>query len=163
MDFWSPDIHFIMTFFHVFAAIFWLAWMVFIFFILRPVATHVAGEEARIFMVHIRRRVRKFVFWLIPIILLTGLYNMHYLGLLKGHSLLNTPVGHRMLGKLGAAAVLFGIYYLAPFAMGGQLCSNESGGKSKPNSKAKKVEVLMHLVAFTAGCIAAYLGITIGG
>lgn len=163
MNFWSPQVHYIATAIHIFAAVFWLGWMVFIFFILRPVTSRLAGVDVRAFMGGIRRRVRTFVFWLIPIILLTGLYNMGYRGLLDWSMLFNTSVGTRMLWKLGAAAVLFGIYYFAPFAMGGTLCSNEAGEQHQPDPNAQKVEVIMHVVAFSAGCVAAYLGITIGG
>lgn len=163
MNFWSPQLHFILTAIHIFATVFWLGWMVFIFFILRPVASRVAEVDVVAFMIPIRRRVRKVVFWLIPVILLTGLYNMGYRGLLDGQMLFNTSVGARMLWKLGAAGLLFGIYYFAPFAMGGKLCNDDPAGGHKPNPKVKKVEVVMHLAAFSAGCVAAYLGITIGG
>src|SRR5699024_1315699 len=105
MNFWSPQIHFFLTAIHIFAAVFWLGWMVFIFFILRPVASRIDGVDVFSFMVPIRRRVRKVVFWLIPVILLTGLYNMGYRGLLDGQMLFETSVGTRMLWKLGAAAI----------------------------------------------------------
>jgi len=162
MNFWSPQIHFIITAIHIFSAVFWLGWMVFIFFVLRPVAARIPSIDVQAFMIPIRRRVRKFVFWLIPIILLTGLYNMGYRGLLDWQILRGTSVGHRMLWKLGAAAVIFGIYYFAPYIMGGRLVHDEPKNH-QPNPKAKKVEVIMHVVAFTAGVVAAYLGITIGG
>lgn len=67
------------------------------------------------------------VFWLIPIILLTGLYNMGYRGLLDWSVLTGTDVGIRMLWKLGAATVLFSIYYAAPLIMGG---GNLQGGNA---------------------------------
>jgi|AntRauTorckE6833_2_1112554.scaffolds.fasta_scaffold25937_2 uncharacterized membrane protein len=163
MSFWTPQIHFIATAIHIFSAVFWLGWMVFIFFVMRPVVSRMPSIDVQSFMIPIRRRVRKFVFWLIPIILLTGLYNMGYRGLLDWQTLTGTAVGQRMLWKLGAAAVIFGIYYFAPHVMGGHSCSSESAGGHKPNSKGKKVELMMHVVAFTAGVTAAYLGVTIGG
>lgn len=163
MNFWSPHIHYIATALHIFGAVFWLGWMVFIFFVLRPVATRLATVDVSTFMMPIRRRVRGIVFWLIPLILLTGLYNMGYRGLLDWHVLTGTSLGRRMLWKLGAAAVLFGIYYLAPLVMGGHSCSDDTPGGNEPDPKSKKVEIIMHLAAFTAGCVAAYLGITIGG
>lgn len=166
MAFGSPQLHFIATIIHIFAAVFWLGWMVFIFFVLCPVTSRLDKVDVMTFMVPVRSRVRKIVFWLIPIIILTGLYNMGYRGLLDWHVLTTTPTGHRMLWKLGAALVLFGIYYFAPAILGKGFVHKKNEDKSqpaKPSLKAKKVEVVLHLIAFTAGCVAAYLGITIGG
>lgn len=162
MDFWSPQIHYIATLIHIFAIVFWLGWMVFIFFILQPVAMRVSSINPQYFMPYVRQRVRKFVFWIIIIVILTGLYNMGYRGLLDWQVLTGTAVGHRMLWKLGAAAVLFGIYFIAPYVMGGHTGDNETEGH-KPPKKAKLMVVGMHVIAFSAGVAAAYLGITIGG
>jgi len=163
MNFWSPQIHYAATAIHLFAGVFWLGWMFFLFLILRPIAERVTGVNPGEIMKPIRRRVRKIVFWIIPILLLTGLYNMGYRGLLDWSVLTSTPVGHRILWKLGAAAILFAVYYLAPFVMDGKTDSKDDDCHSLPHPMAKKVMMFMHIVAFSAGVTAAYLGITIGG
>lgn len=164
MNFWTLEIHYAATAIHIFAAVFWLGWMFFLFLILRPVASRVASVSVSELMPPIRKRVRNIVFWLIPIILLTGLYNMGYQGLLDWSVLTGTDVGIRMLWKLGAATVLFSIYYAVPHIMGG---ANSKGGNAdchgRQSTMVKKVTMVMHLVAFSAGVTAAYLGITIGG
>lgn len=164
MNFWTPHIHYAATAIHIFAGVFWLGWMFFLFLILRPAATKITSGNPGKIMKRIRRRVRKIVFWIIPILLLTGLYNMGYRGLLDWSVLTGTDVGIRMLWKLGAATVLFSIYYAAPLIMGG---GNSQGGNAdchgRQGTMVKKATMIMHLVAFSAGVTAAYLGITIGG
>lgn len=163
MSFWSPHIHYIATAIHIFAGVFWLGWIFFIFLILRPVAAKLTSGNPGEIMNPVQKRIRKIIFWIIPIILFTGLYNMGYRGLLGWSVLTGTAVGHRMLWKLGAAAILFAVYYLAPFIMGGKTKGKDGDCHSIPNPMAKKVVMLMHIVAFSAGVTAAYLGITIGG
>lgn len=158
----TPLIHYTATAIHIFAGVFWLGWMFFLFLILRPVAARVMDGNPEEIMKPIRRRVRRIVFWIIPILLLTGLFNMGYRGLLDWSVLTGTAVGQRMLWKLGAAAILFTVYYLAPIVMGGTSNSKDDDCHSAPNLMAKKVTMLMHVVAFSAGVTAAYLGITIG-
>lgn len=164
MSFWTPQIHYTATAIHIFAGVFWLGWMFFLFLILRPVASRAASISVSELMPPIRKRVRKIVFWLIPIILLTGLYNMGYRGLLDWSMLTSTDVGNRMLWKLGAATVLFIIYYAAPLVMGGGKSKGSNADcHGKQNPMVKKITMIMHLVAFSAGVTAAYLGVTIGG
>jgi uncharacterized membrane protein len=162
--FWSTSVHSIINFIHIFSGVFWLGWMVFIFFVLRPVAARISGVDVIAFMRPIRRRVRKFVLWLIPVIILSGLYNMGYMGLLNSHVLAGTAAGKRMIWKLVAAVILFGIYFFAPRILGKGFVQQKDASKpSKPSSKAKKLEIILHLIAFTAGCAAAYLGVTLAG
>lgn len=164
MNFWTPQIHYAATTIHIFAGVFWLGWMFLLFLILRPVATKITSGNPGEIMKPIRRRVRKIIFWLIPIILLTGLYNMGYRGLLDWSVLTGTDVGNRMLWKLGAATLLFSIYYAAPLVMGeGKLKGSNADCHGKQSPMVEKATMIMHLVAFFAGATAAYLGITIGG
>lgn len=114
-------------------------------------------------MPYVRKRVRKFVFWIIIIVVLTGLYNMGYRGLLDWQALTETAVGHRMLWKLAAAAVLFAVYFLAPYVMSGHTGGQKGAEEHEPSKKGKIMVVGMHVIAFSAGVAAAYLGITIGG
>lgn len=164
---WSPTVHYIVTVIHIFAAVFWLGWMVFMFGLLRPVLTRMAPERASDIQSSVQTRIRGVVFWLIPVIAATGLYNMAYRGLTDLSTLLSTGLGHRMLTKLGAASIIFGIYYLAPILIrrahrsSGNNPSEECHGSPAP--LVKRVSVALHLLAFTSGLTAAFLGVTIGG
>lgn len=57
------------------------------------------------------------MFWLIPVILLTGLQNMDYWGVLDLDALLHTRRGQRMLATHRAATVLPGVYYTVPLLL----------------------------------------------
>ena len=46
LSIWSPVVHSFVTALHVFAGVFWLGWMVFMFGILRPALSCVAPERA---------------------------------------------------------------------------------------------------------------------
>jgi len=167
---WSPEVHFVATAVHIFCGVFWLGWMVFMFGILRPVATQVAPERAAELQGQIQQRIRRIVFWLIPTIVGTGLYNMAYLGLLDVGALLNTSRGHRMIVKLGAAGVLFGVYYTAPLFL--RASHARHGDPDVPHDPAdchgnpdpliQKVSVGLHILAFASGVTAAYLGVSLG-
>lgn len=163
MNFWSPQIHYLVTLIHIFCAVFWLGWMVFLFFILQPVANRVPAISPGRLMKPIQKRVRGIVFWLIPVILLTGLYNMGYRGLLDWTVLTTTEYGHRMLWKLAAASVLLGVYYLAPWIMSKKVRGPRPECHGDHAHSGKKTKVIMHVAAFTGGVIAAYVGITLGG
>jgi len=155
--------------------VFWLGWMVFMFAILRPVVLRVTPERAAELQGQIQQRIRRIVFWLIPAIILTGLYNMAFHGLLNWTLLTQTGVGHRMLMKLGAAGVLFGIYYPAPFILRAAHARHGTPNASpaeahdpadchgNPDPLIKKASAILHMLAFTAGVTAAYLGVGIGG
>jgi len=167
---WSPHVHFVATAVHIFCGVFWLGWMVFMFGILRPVATRATPDRAAELQGKIQQRIRRIVFWLIPTILLTGLYNMAYLGLLDVGALLSTSRGHRMLAKLGAATVLFGVYYTAPFLLHASHARHGDPNAShdpedchgNPDPLIQKVSVVLHILAFASGVTAAYLGVSLG-
>ena len=163
---WSPEVHTAAVAVHIFAGVFWLGWMVFMFGILRPVLTRVAPDRAASVQRHIQQRIRRIVFWLIPVILLTGLHNMGYLGLLNLDALLHTARGQRMLAKLGAATVLFGVYYTASIFL---RASRDGTGEhdpadchGNPDSLVKRATAVLHVLAFLAGVTAACLGVSLG-
>jgi Na+/proline symporter len=97
------------------------------------------------------------------VIILTGLYNMGYWGLLEGNRLFNTPLGHRMLIKLGAAVVIFNIYFIAPPIIQKIMAKKAKEEEEAISSVLQKVPIILHILAFLAGLTAAYLGLTIGG
>lgn len=171
LSFWSPSVHFTVTALHVFCGVFWLGWMVFMFGILRPVATRVIPDRAAALQKKIQQRIRGIVFWLIPAIVATGLYNMAYHGLLDWTALTQTDMSHRLLTKLGAAGVIFGVYYIAPLLL---RASHDRHGNpdsshdpadchGNPDPLIQKVSVVLHILAFVSGVTAAYLGVGIGG
>lgn len=168
---WSPGVHFVMTAVHIFAGVFWLGWMVFMFAILRPVVERVAPDRAVRLQAEIQQRIRRVVFWLIPTLVATGLYNMAFHGLLDWTLLWNTSRGNRMLLKLGAAGVLFGVYYTAPFLLRASHARHENPESShdpadchgNPDPLIQKTSAILHILAFASGVTAAYLGVGIGG
>lgn len=167
MSFWSPTVHYAVTLVHILAAVFWLGWMVFMFGILRPVLGRLVPESAADIQGALQERIRAVVFWLIPLILATGLYNMAYRGLLEPDLLFGTDLGRRMLVKLGAATVIFSVYYLAPILIRRARKTSEDDASSQchgsPEPLVMRVSIVLHLCAFGAGLTAAFLGLTIGG
>jgi uncharacterized membrane protein len=171
LGFWSPPVHFVVTALHVFCGVFWLGWMVFMFAILRPVAARVAPERATELQGQIQQRIRRIVFWLIPTIIVTGLYNMAYHGLLDWALLTQTGRGHRMLTKLGAAGLLFGVYYTAPLLLRVSHAQQDTSDAShdpadchgNPDPLIQKASAVLHILAFASGVTAAVLGVSLGG
>lgn len=163
---WSPAVHHAVTAIHIFAGVFWLGWMVFMFAILRPALMQVAPDRAPRIQQQIQQRIRSIVFWLIPVILGTGLHNMGYWGLLDLDTLLGTARGRRMLVKLGAATVLFGVYYAAPYLL--RVSHDETGAHDpadchgNPDPLVKRTSAVLHILAFAAGVTAAFLGVGLG-
>jgi len=166
---WSHPVHFAVTAVHVVCGVFWLGWMVFMFGILRPVASRVIPNRATELQGQIQQRIRRIVLWLIPTIVLTGLYNMVYHGLLDWTALTQTDMGHRMLMKLGAAGLLFGVYYIAPVLLrasdgrAGAAERDPADCHGNPDPLIQKTSAVLHIVAFVSGLTAAYLGVGIGG
>lgn len=88
---------------------------------------------------------------------------MSYLGLLNGHVLTTTRMGHHMLWKLATVVIIFGIYYLAPYILDEKKKEERNEDKPKPDKKAKRVNVILHLILLMAFIAAAYFGISLGG
>lgn len=167
---WSPPVHFVVTALHVFCGVFWLGWMVFMFGILRPVVGRVVPHRAAELQGQIQQRIRGIVFWLIPTIIATGLYNMAYHGLLDWTLLTQTGRGHRMLTKLGAAGLLFAVYYTAPLLLHMSNGSPDDPSAhdpadchGTPNPLIQKVSAVLHIIAFVSGVTAAVLGVSLEG
>lgn len=141
---------------HICAALFWLGWMGFIFSILFPVLKRTVPEKFSDIRNKIQARTRSFVGWMIVIIIATGLYNMGAVGLYDTNVLLNTAYGHRFLWKLGGASVLFGVYLCAPLIMSH---GGDEGCGDGETSGHPALGIALHVIAFTAGLTAAYLGL----
>lgn len=161
--FWGSSVHNTVTLIHILAGVFWLGWMLFMFAFLEPLSKQIVPDHATQIQARIQQRVRAVVFWLIVVIILTGFYNMGYWGLLEGNRLFKTPLGHRMLVKLGAAMVIFSIYFVAPSIIRKVQAQKARQGEDAIYPVLQKVPIILHILAFLAGLTAAYLGLTIGG
>lgn len=144
-------IHYLVLLVHVFAGVFWLGWMVFIFFLLSPVLREEIPERARGLLTSLKERIRKVVFWLILIILATGLHNAYYNGLHRFEYLFGTDYGHRFLMKLVAVLILFSVYFTAPYLTSG----------TESDSEPVTMIVVLHVLAFGSGTVAAFIGLTL--
>jgi len=157
-------IHYIVVLIHISAGLFWLGWIVFMFFMLVPVLRRVVPEQAQQILPALQKRVRKVVFWIIVLIVGTGLHNMYSTHLYDTVTLLHTSYGNRFLVKLGAALLLFTIYFAAPFLTGtnGDNVMNRSccGDDSR---RTQVISVVLHALAFAAGMTAALIGISLSG
>jgi putative copper export protein len=161
--FWGSTVHNTVTLIHILAGVFWLGWMVFMFAFLEPLSKQIVPDHAAQIRARIQQRVRAVVFWLIVVIILTGLYNMGYWGLLEGNRLFTSPLGQRMLVKLGAALVIFTIYFIAPTIIQKIMAKKAKEGEEAISPVLQKVPIILHILAFLGGLTAAYLGLTIGG
>ncbi len=161
---YHPWLHHVVTLLHICAGLFWLGWIVFIFFLLIPVVREQVPEAVDRIMPALKRRVRRFVFWMILLIAGTGVYNMHYRGLLDPDVLLGSAYGHRFLIKLGAALLLFGIYFAAPYLLGGE--PGDEGDDKDCGHAGDGPDVtglVLHAIAMVSGLVAALIGISLGG
>jgi putative copper export protein len=158
-----PWMHHIITLIHICAALFWMGWIVFIFLLLMPVVKRNIPAAVQELMPPLKQRVRTVVFWLILLIVATGLYNMYYRGLFDTQVLWNSAYGHRFLVKLGAALILFSVYFAAPYLTGGPSSGADEGCCDEEESSSMPVGLLLHVIAFTSGMVAALIGISLGG
>lgn len=149
----NPWVHNIVVLLHASAGLFWMGWIVFIFFLLMPTLRNMIPEDVQNILPALKQRIRRVVFWMILLIVVTGLHNVYYTGLYQWDVLFGSAVGHRFLVKLGSALVLFSVYVAAPYLTGG------SGRKSSPGWMVG----VLHVLAFSAGMTAALLGISLGG
>lgn len=159
----KPWVHYTLTLIHICAALFWMGWIVFIFLLLMPVVKRTVPSAVEDLMPALKRRVRKVVFVLILLIVATGLHNMYYRGLFDTDVLLNSAYGRRFLVKLGAALILFGVYFAAPVLTGGPASGAEEGCCDHEEASANRVGLVLHVVAFTSGMVAALIGVSLGG
>lgn len=128
--------------------------MVFIFFLLNPVLREKVPDQVREILPALKQRIRRVVFWLILILVATGLHNAYFNDLYRPDRLFGSAYGQRFLVKLGAAIVLFSVYVLAPYLTG------EDNPKGTEDG-SETMMVALHVIAFSAGTLAAFLGFTL--
>jgi len=158
-----PWVHYVITLIHISAALFWLGWIVFIFLLLVPSLKERIPERVQDVLSAVKSRVRRVVFWLIWIIIATGLYNMEYRGLTHPEILFDTKMGHLFLVKLGAALLTFAIYFSAPFLT---TMASQSSGEETCESHGDlgiKIGVLLHVIVVLSMITAALIGVSVGG
>lgn len=160
-EFW---VHNLVVFVHITAAMFWLGWIVFIFMFMVPSIRSVMPEALGQIQPLIQKKVRKVVFWLIILITVTGLHNMHYRNLFDTEVLFGTPYGFRFLIKLGAALTMFAVYFAAPYIIR-KTAGTESVDTccNQGSAFGRMIGVVLHIIAFTCGMIAAFTGVSLGG
>lgn len=142
---------------HISVAFFWLGWMIFLFFIFNPVASREIPDKKDMVFDNLTSRTRKFVFWMVIIMFITGIYNMTYRGFWDADFLFNTVSGNYFLVKLVAVSTLFGIYFTAPYL----LYEFNPFDRENTEKRKKSIKVTLHVIAFISGIVAAYIGLTI--
>lgn len=159
-EFW---VHNLVIFVHITAAMFWLGWIVFIFMFMVPSIRSVMPDTLGQIQPIIQKKVRRVVFWLIIVITATGLHNMHYRNLFDPEVLFGTQYGTRFLIKLGAALIMFAVYFSAPAIMrktanlgNVDTCCNQG------SAIGRRIGVILHVIAFTCGMVAAFTGVSLG-
>jgi putative copper export protein len=150
----NPWFHHFVLLLHISAGLFWMGWIVFIFFLMVPVLRDRVPERVQSILPALKSRIRRVVFWLIMLIVITGVHNVYYHGLYRSDVLLETAYGQRFLVKIGAALVLFGVYFSAP-----HLTNHTSGEDEKSGSN--RIVLVLHVIAFSAGMLAAFLGLSL--
>lgn len=158
-----PWVHYVVTLIHISAALFWLGWIFFIFLLLIPALKEKIPARAQEVLPAVKKRVRRIVFWLIWIIIGTGLYNMKYRGLTNPDVLFGTSQGHLFLVKLGAALLLFTIYFTAPFVASLASGSGTEETCESHGDLSKKIEILLHVLAVISMLTAGLIGVSVGG
>jgi len=150
----DPWFHNFVVLLHICAGLFWMGWIVFIFFLMVPVLRQQIPGHVETILPELKRRIRRVVFWLIMLIVASGLHNTYYNGLYHWDVLTDSAYGHRFLVKVGATLVLFGVYFTAPYLT--SLPADEN------KRQTKYVVGVLHVIAFSAGILAAFLGLGLG-
>ncbi|MBI5345392.1 MAG: hypothetical protein HZB83_08705, partial [Deltaproteobacteria bacterium] len=95
----------------------------------------------------------------------TGLINLHYRGLLDARMLFANPYGRVFLIKMVPVAMMFAIYFSAPFILKslspdskGACCEIEDGPRP-----AGRVFAILHLIALGCGAAVVFLGVMLRG
>ena len=159
------ETHIVVTWLHIISAIFWIGAILFIITVLGPVMRSQPSGIVMPVMSEVQGRVRRIVLIAIFIFVITGVYNMHYRGLMDIGVLLHSSYGRTFLLKMIPVAVMFTIYFSAPAILrrlspesSGTCCEVEGG--TKP---VGKVFVVLHLVALGCGLLAVLFGVKLRG
>lgn len=157
----TPRVHYLMTLIHITCALFWLGWMVFFSLIMVPVLRQEVPEKFFRLRAIIQSRTRSVLNVMLVLLVLTGIYNMKYRGLMNLRTLFGTEMGLWFVLKLFLATFLIGLYWLAPRFV---TPDDDSRGEStSSSSRRRNVFLFVHWFILLVGLSIGYLGITIGG
>lgn len=113
----------------------------------------------------VQTRVRKIVLLAILIFIITGVFNMHYRGLMNAAVLFGSSYGRIFLLKMIPVVIMFTIYFSAPVILRrlspqskGSCCEVEGG----PNPVGR-VFAILHIIALACGLTAVLLGVNLRG
>lgn len=160
------EIHIIATWLHIISAVYWLGAILFILTALGPVMKSQPGQIALPIMSGVQTRVRGIVLAAIIIFISTGVFNMHYRGLMDMDVLFGSEYGRIFLLKMVPVAVMFSIYFSAPMIL--KKLSPESKGvccelENAPKPHAGKVFAILHIIALVCGLGIVFLGVRLRG
>lgn len=159
------EMHIVATWLHIISAIYWIGAILFILTVLGPVMRSQPSGIAMPVMSEVQGRIRRIVLIAIFIFVITGVFNMHYRGLMDIEVLSLSSYGRTFLLKMIPVAMMFIIYFSAPAILrrlspdsSGTCCEVEGG--TKP---VGKVFVVLHLIALGCGLLAVLLGVKLRG
>jgi|SRR3989338_1493175 len=159
------EIHIAATWLHIVSAIYWVGAILFTLTVLGPVMRCQNTGIAMPIMSEVQRRVRRFVLLAIIIFIATGVFNMHYRGLMDTETLFSSSDGRIFLIKMFPVIVMFTIYFSAPFIL--RRLSPESKGVccevEEKSNRVGRVFAILHIVALICGLSAAFLGVNLRG
>ncbi|MCC6316958.1 MAG: CopD family protein [Gemmatimonadaceae bacterium] len=120
---------------HVLAALLWLGGAFFLGVVGAPVLRRIEPPALRQRLFHdLGLRFRSVGWGAIAVLVVSGVFNLHYRGLLRWDGVLGdpafwaTPMGHALGGKLLCVVVMLGISAVHDFAIG------PAAGRSEPGS-----------------------------
>jgi len=132
-----PTLYWISVTVHVLAAMFWLGGMLFLGLVGAPVLRAVESPAVRqALFATLGLRFRRLGWIAIGILVVTGVANLHYRGLLRWEGVLGdavfwrTPLGHALGAKLVAVTLMLVASAIHDFALG------PAAGRASPGSPA---------------------------
>jgi putative copper export protein len=159
------EIHIIATWLHIISAIYWIGAILFILTVLGPVMQSQPAGNSLAVLSEVQARVRRIVLLAILIFIITGVFNMHYRGLMDATVLFRSSYGRTFLLKMIPVAIMFTIYFSAPVILRklypqskGACCEVEGGPKP-----IGKVFAILHIIALVCGLTAVLLGVNLRG
>lgn len=159
------ELHIIATWLHVISAVYWVGAILFILSVLGPLLRKRPATVSTPLLAEVQARVRRFVLAAIGIFIASGLFNMHYRGLMDWQTLMGSSYGQTFALKMAPVAVMFAIYFTAPMLLKRLSPQAEGSCCELENSPGPvtRVFALLHLLALACGLFAIYLGVRLRG
>lgn len=159
------ELHIFATWLHVISAVYWVGAILFILSVLGPLLRKRPAAVTAPLLAEVQARVRRFVLAAIGVFVATGLFNMHYRGLMDWQLLLGSGYGRTFTLKMAPVAVMFVIYFSAPTLLKRLAPQSKGSCCELENSPGPvtRVFALLHLLALACGLFAIYLGVRLRG